>query len=179
MHNEEERLVLRAKQRDAEAFGELYELYFDKIYRYAAFKVRDATEAEDIAEQVFLKAWEAIGSYDLRGLPFAAWLFRIARNAAIDQLRQKSRRQTVLLPEGFESALPDPMAIIESNLTREQLLQAMQCLTEGQRQAIALRFGGGLSLIEAAAVMGRSEGAIKALQHSGVVALRRLLVKEK
>jgi len=175
----EESLVLRARERDAEAFGKLYELYYDRVYRYVAFKVRDLTEAEDIVEQVFLKAWEAIGSYDLRGLPFAAWLFKIARNATIDQLRQKVRRPVSPLPDGFSLPVPDPVEAFESKLSRSELIEAMQQLTEVQRQAIALRFGGELSIVETAKVMGKSEGAIKALQHSGIAALRRILMKEK
>ena len=179
MHIEEESLVLMARKRDAEAFGELYELYFDRIYRYTAFKVRDLTEAEDITEEVFLKAWEAIESYDLRGLPFVAWLFRIARNATIDRWRQKARRPESPLPEAFSLPSEDPVKICEARLSSEELHHAIKHLTEGQRQAIALRFGGGLSLLETATAMGKTEGAIKALQHSGINALRRLLVREK
>lgn len=171
--------MLRARQREAEAFGELYELYFNRIFRYVALKVRDLAEAEDITEEVFLKAWEAIESYDLQGLPFTAWLFRIARNATVDRWRQKARRPEAPLPEGIGLLSEDPVQKCEARLVREELLQAIQHLTEGQRQAIALRFGGGLSVIETAKAMDKTEGAIKALQHSGIKTLRRLLVREK
>ncbi|MDO8669967.1 MAG: sigma-70 family RNA polymerase sigma factor [Dehalococcoidia bacterium] len=143
MQREEESLVLRARKREAEAFGELDELYFDRIYRYVAVKVRDLTEAEDITEEVFLKALEAIESYDLRGLPFVAWLFRIARNATVDRWRQKARRPESPLPEDFSLALEDPVKICEAEMAREELLHAVKHLTDGHRQGIAFRFGGG------------------------------------
>jgi len=173
---DEESLVRRAKERDQEAFAQLYEGYFDKIYRYVAFKVGDRMEAEDITQQVFLNAIRAISSFKLRGVPFSAWLFRIARNQVIDYLRRKTKRPVAPLNESLASAEDDPQLILEHKLDTERLISATKRLTPAQREVISLRFAGEMPIAEVAKVMGKSEGAIKALQHSAIVALRRVLV---
>jgi len=102
----EEILVRRAQQRDEEAFTQLYEEHFDKIYRYVALKIGDQMEAEDLTQQVFIKALQSISSFKWKGIPFSAWLFRIARNQVVDYVRKKKRQATVPLDEsdpcGFE-----------------------------------------------------------------------------
>ncbi len=85
----ESELVALAVRRDAAAFGQLYELHLDSIYRYIYYRVGNAAEAEDLTEQVFLKAWEHIAAYDQRGLPFAAWLYRVAHNLVVDYRRTR------------------------------------------------------------------------------------------
>ncbi len=174
MHDEES-LVQRAKQHDQEAFTQLYEKYFDKIYRYVSLKVGDRMEAEDITQQVFLKAIKSISSFRWKGFPFSSWLFRIAHNQVVDYLRKKTKRETVALDDTLLASDDDPQLAFERKLDIEQLALATKKLTRAQQEVISLRFAGDLPIAQVAKVMGRSEGAVKALQHSAVVALRKEL----
>lgn len=179
MHREED-LVRRAQRREPEAFGQLYEEHFDRIYRYVLLRVKNQADAEDITQQVFLKALENIGSYRWRGMPFASWLFRIAHNLVVDHWKKMSRQKVeAVAPEhidelGVESS-SDPAALTELNFDVKQLAVACEQLTDGQREIVSLRFAGGLSVAESAKVMGKSEGAVKVLQHAALVKLRRIL----
>ena len=177
---DEKSLVKRAQNNDQAAFAQLYEEHFDKIYRYVTLKIGNETEAEDMTQQVFLKALKSISSFKWKGIPFSAWLFRIAHNQVVDYFRSK-KRSAVPLDESLlsdDSSLNNPQAIVEKKLDIEQLLSATQHLTEAQREVISLRFAGELSIAQAAKAIGKSQGAIKALQHSAIVALRKTLVTE-
>ena len=171
---DDDSLVRLVQKQDAEAFGVLYERHFDKIYRYFAFKTGDRTEAEDLTQQVFFKAWDAIGSYKPKGLPFSSWLFRIAHNKLVDYFRSKSKTE---LPLGDIDAPggSDPASVVEQVLSSEELAEACKCLPELHQEVISLRFAAGLSTAEVAKAMGKSEGAVKAMQHSALVELRRIL----
>ena len=172
----EESLILRAKQKDEEAFARLYEEYFDKIYRYVALKVGDKMEAEDIAQQVFLKAIKSISSFKWKGYPFSAWLFRIAHNQVVDYFRKSKKRVSVALDESLVADEDDPPEIFERKLDIEKLASATKQLTPAQQEVISLRFAGGMSIIQVAQAMGKSEGAVKALQHSAIVSLRKVML---
>jgi RNA polymerase sigma-70 factor (ECF subfamily) len=178
VHREED-LVRRAQRREPEAFGQLYEEHFDRIYRYVILRVRNQEDAEDITQQVFLKALEKIGSYRWRGMPFASWLFRIAHNLVVDYWKKKSREKVAAVaPEEIDemaASSNDPVALAELNFDLKQLAAACDRLTDGQREIISLRFAGGLSVAESAKAMGKSEGAVKVLQHAALVKLRRIL----
>ncbi|MBA7625595.1 ECF RNA polymerase sigma factor SigW [subsurface metagenome] len=171
---DEESLVRRAQHRDHEAFAQLYEEHFDKIYRYVTFKIGNKTEAEDMTQQVFLNALQSISSFKWKGIPFSAWLFRIAHNQVVDYLRSK-KRTTVPLDESLVSNDNNPQLLTEQKLDIEQLILATEKLTEAQREVISLRFAGELSIAQVAKAMGKSQGAVKALQHSAIVALRKTL----
>ena len=173
---DEERLIQRAKQHDEAAFAQLYEEYFDRIYRYVALRIGDKMEAEDITQQVFLSAIKAISSFKWKGVPFSAWLFRIAHNQVVDYLRKSKKRVSVHLEESLVASDSDPQEIYERKLNIEKLALATKKLTLAQREVISLRFAAEMSVAQVAEVMGRSEGAIKALQHSAVVALRKALM---
>jgi RNA polymerase sigma-70 factor, ECF subfamily len=174
---DEESLVRRAQQKDSEAISQLYEAYFDKIYRYIALRVRNETEAEDLTQQVFMKMLQSIASYKIKGLPFSSWIYRIAHNQVVDFLRQQNKKSTVDI-EGIP--LPDtgdaPQHIMEQEVDIEQLKRATQKLTPSQQEVLSLRFANELSIAQCAEIMGKTEGAIKALQHSAVLALRKALV---
>ena len=179
---DEEDLVRRAKQHDQEAFTRLYEGYFDKIYRYIVIKVGNETEAEDMTQQVFLNALQSISSFRWQGVPFSSWLYRIAHNQVVDYFRKKTKRPGTFddVPHNISDSNKnnDPQKTTEHNLNIEQLLVAAQQLTEAQREVISLRFTSDLSTAEVAKIMGKSQGAIKALQHSAIVALRKKLLVE-
>jgi RNA polymerase sigma-70 factor, ECF subfamily len=173
---EELDLVQRARQGEQEAFAQLYENHFDKIFRYVVLKIRNQAEAEDMTQQVFIKAYESIGSYQSQGVPFTAWLFRIAHNQMVDYVRKQSKRQTVPLDESLQ--IMDDCDVeheVETKIEMEKVVLATAKLTKAQREVISLRFAGGLSITEAAKTMRKSEGAIKALQHSAILALRKTL----
>ena len=172
---EEESLVRRAQQRDQQAFAQLYEEHFDKIYRYVALRIGNKTEAEDMTQQVFLKALQSISSFRWRGIPFSAWLFRIAHNQVVDYLRKKTKQATVPVDESTVSVISNPQLLVERRLDIEQLLSATKRLTPAQREVISLRFAGELPIAQVAKIMGKSQGAVKALQHSAIVALRKAL----
>ena len=171
---DEESLVRRAQKQDQEAFARIYEEYFDRIYRYITLKIGDAVEAEDLTQQVFLNTLRSISSFKWRGKPFSAWLYRIAHNQVVDYLRKK-KRTAVPLEETLASAGDNPQQAAERKLDIEQVLAAARHLTGAQREVISLRFTSDLSIAQVAGVMGKSQGAVKALQHSGIVALRKAL----
>lgn len=171
---EERSLVQRAQERDEAAFAKIYESYFDKIYRYLVLRIGDRTEAEDLTQQVFIKVVQRIGSFNWRGAPFSAWLFRIAHNQMVDYVRQRSKRQPLTLDESVVGQ-DDPQRTLEVRLDLERVLKAAKKLTRAQQEVISLRFSADLSTREVAKIMNKSEGAIKALQHSAIKVLRRIL----
>ncbi len=173
---DEESLIQRAQHQEPEAFAQLYEAYFDKIYRYVVIRIGNKTEAEDMTQQVFLKALQSISSFRWRGIPFSAWLFRIAHNQVVDYLRKKAKRVIVSIDELPVIANDNPQLVAEQKLDIEQLNLAIKRLTEAQQEVISLRFAGGLAIAQVAKVMGRSQGAVKALQHSAIVTLRKALL---
>jgi RNA polymerase sigma-70 factor (ECF subfamily) len=178
---EEQSLVEKAQQHDENAFAQLYERYFDKIYRYIVLKIGDRHEAEDMTQQVFLKALKSIESFKWKDVPFSAWLYRIAHNQIVDHLRRNTRRPTAPLEEAVlhaEEPGGGPQAMVETKFELEQLVAATKKLTESQREVIALRFSSELPIAEVSRIMGKSEGAVKALQHSAIAALRRIMVVE-
>lgn len=171
----EESLVQRAQQRDATAFSQLYEAYFDKIYRYCCIKLGNEMEAEDMTQQVFIKALNSICSYECKGVPFSAWLFRIAHNQIIDHYRKQSKRGTVNIEDLSLPSRDDPEGTVERKMEIERVSQASKLLTRAQQEVISLRFAAEMSIAEVAKVMGKTEGAIKALQHSAIGTLRKVL----
>jgi len=171
----ESELFQRATQRDAQAFGELYQRYLKQIYRYIFYRVGNATEAEDLTEQTFLKAWEAIGRFREQGVPFIAWLYRLAHNLVIDYRR--TRHQAVSLETACDTmdqaVSPEELAAVRLDVAALQ--QAIARLTPEQQQVIILRFVQGLSHGDVAVIMGKNEGAIRGLQHRALESLHALL----
>ena len=177
---DEASLIRRAQQRDQVALTQLYEENFDRIYRYIVLKIGDRTEAEDMTQQVFLNALQSISSYKWKGMPFSSWLYRIAHNQVVDYWRKKSKHATVPLDESLPipAADGDPKYEVERKVEIETIVMATKKLTPAQQEVISLRFASELSIAEVAGVMGKSEGAVKALQHSAIVALRKVLSPE-
>ena len=164
-------LVDRARQGDADAFGQLYDRFLPEIVRYLARRVGDPDAAEDLAQQVFLKAWQAIPRYEARGVPFKAWLYRMAHNQMVDHFR--TRRPTSDL-EGI-----DPPVASEAEETvialemSEALERALANLSEDHRQVLTLRFLMEKSAREIGEIMGRKEVTVRGLQMRALQALRR------
>lgn len=167
-------LVLRAKSGDQSAFAQIYERYAPAIYRYIFFRVRDVELAEDIQADVFLRMLEGIGRYEDRGWPLSAWLYRIAHDRTIDTIRRRTKRHVVPL-ESWEGSCEGPEHTVNTLLEHEELHQTLNDLTAEQREVIQLRFMADMSVQEVATRLGRSEGAVKALQHRGIQSLARRL----
>lgn len=167
-----ELIIDRAVARDLTALSQLYEIYYDRVYRYILARLRNVTEAEDLAGETFLRMVERIDSFSRRpsGGGFAGWLFKIAHNLMVDRFR--AHRTTAPLTERHEAAEPGPEQLaIEGESVRE-ILQALDYLSDDQRHVLLLRLVGGLSCREAAGVIGTTEGNVRALQHRGVQKLR-------
>jgi RNA polymerase sigma-70 factor (ECF subfamily) len=162
--------------RNSDAFGELYDLFVERVYRYLYFRTGSHPEAEDLTEQVFLKAWEAIGRYRWQGRPFLAWLYRLAHNAHIDHVRSQ-KPTTSLNSDDRPVELPSSAAAVELSraLDADLLARALGELTPDQQQVIVMKFLEGLDNEQIAQSMDKREGAIRALQMRALMSLRRVL----
>ena len=156
----------------------LYEEYYDKIARYAHIHIGDRTEAEDIAGEVFLKALGSLDSYQERGVPMQAWLFRIAHNLVVDYLRKRAKLKTVPIETIPLESNGDPMKLAERNIEMERVNRAMTQLTREQREVLGLRFLGGLTSREVGHILQKNDGAVREMQREAVEKLRKLLTAE-
>lgn len=174
-------LVELAKNYNTKAFGELYEIYFDKIYGFIFYKVGDRTEAEDLAEEVFVKALEAIKGFEWRNVPFVSWLFKIAVNVVNDYFRRCFKMTTVSVEDYINElkTTDDPAALAIKKFSQEKLYLAISKLTEIQQEVIILKFLTNLSNTEIARIIGKNEGAVKSLQHRALNALYKVLEGNK
>jgi RNA polymerase sigma-70 factor (ECF subfamily) len=175
----EAELAERASSHDQEAFAELYNAYVDKIYKYIYYKVGDPSDAEDLCEQVFLKAWEAIGRYKWCGHPFSSWLYKLAHNLVVDHYR--TRRESLPLNDLILSPdePTDPDNALRSAIDAAELQLAIGKLTGEQQQVVSLRFIEGYKNSEIAQMMNKKEGAIRALQYRALRALQTILDAEE
>ncbi|MCI0394750.1 MAG: sigma-70 family RNA polymerase sigma factor [Chloroflexi bacterium] len=169
-------LVRQARAGQPAAFACLYERYLDPVYRFVFFRVGDEQLAEDLASETFLKAWDNLDRYQERGLPFGAWLFRIARNLVVDHYRRQKRASP---PDKTLDSRPDPAIdvaeTVETSLAAGRAFQALAQLTPEQREVLTLKFVEGMSTEDVAQVMRKRPGAIRALQMRGLQALSKLL----
>jgi RNA polymerase sigma-70 factor (ECF subfamily) len=170
-----ERLVAEARSGDSFAFGRLFDLFHEPVYRYIVSRVHRPTDAEDLTQLVFVKALEALPRYEARGVPFGGWLFRLARNTVIDFVRTRHEHgdlEAIVERPGRDAG---PEAIVQQREELDAVATALEALTDEQREAIALRFFAGLSAREAAEAMGKQEGTVRGLQFRAIAALRREL----
>jgi RNA polymerase sigma-70 factor (ECF subfamily) len=172
---EERELIRRAKECDPSAFARIFEYYYQDVYNYIYHKVANVHLAEDLTSDVFLKVLESIDSFSFRGVPLAMWLLRIARNLMVDYFRGQPKSSDFPIKEDLLPAEVGPSDIFERKLTRQQLVRAFSDLTEDQQDVIILKFVDGLTNTEVGQVLGKSEGAIKSLQHRALVSLNRVL----
>lgn len=166
-------LVALAKE-DAEAFGELYARYVKKMYSYIFHRTGNTQDAEDLTAKVFSRAYSHIGNYVDRGLPFQAWLYRIAHNLVANWHRDQARRKIIALDDYVAHSLQSeaPERLAEDQEERDQLLAAVRRLPEERQQLLLLKFIEQLSNAEIGQIMERTEGAIKSLYHRTLLALR-------
>ena len=171
---EDETLVDRATAGDREAFGELYDRCVRRVFRHVLYMVNDTDLAEDLTEQTFLRALEAIHRYERRGVPFLAWLLRIARNLYLND-RRVERNNSSIHNKWNGGGAPSPEFYCEAKLDGEEVWRAVRALDGDQRQVIVLRFMDGLSYADVAEVLGKSVGAVRVAQFRALRALRRSL----
>ncbi|MCU0495114.1 MAG: sigma-70 family RNA polymerase sigma factor [Chloroflexaceae bacterium] len=167
-------LITRAKASDPNALATIYERYSPGIYRYIYYRVGDAEVAEDLRAEVFLRMLESMDRYEDRGWPISAWLYRIARDRTIDLLRRQQKRPHLPL-EAWSDLCDGPEGTVDVQMAREELHRSLAHLTEHQRMVIWLRFIENFSVQEVAQRLGRTEGAVKALQHRALQTLARVL----
>lgn len=170
-------LVEAAQSGDTFSFGCLYDRYVDVVYRYVLVRLGDRALAEDVTSETFLRAFRRIHSITYQGRDVGAWFITIARNLVLDHLKSSRFRLEVSTadPDEGPEVVSGPESQVLANLTRIELLRCVQLLGDDQRECIVLRFLQGLSVSETAEVMGRNQGAIKALQHRAVRRLAQLL----
>jgi len=173
--------IVNESKKNPQAFAKIYELFFDKIYGYVYYKIGIVAEAEDISEQVFLKALEGIGNFEWKGVPFSSWLFRIASNLVVDYFRKKNKLSTVPIEEQAYKIADnrrDTEDMINLKLSFETAQKAICKLSEDQQNVVILKFLNGFSNAEIAGVLGKTEGAVKSIQHRALNSLRKALKGE-
>ena len=174
----EDDVLARAAQGDGEAFGALYERYVERIFNYIYYRTGDVYEAEDLTERVFLRALRHITNYHDRGVPFSAWLYRIAHNLVANWHRDNSRRKEIPLDDGILSPLhgnhhsEHPEHELMASEERDGLIYVIRKLPADRQQLLILKFVEHLSNAEIGQIMGRTEGAVKSLYHRTLLSIR-------
>jgi len=167
-----EKKLVEAAQADPSRFADLYELHFERIYAFIARRVRDRGETEDLTSEVFHRALANLGRFEWRGMPFLAWLYRIALNAITDRARKKGLEAAQAEPPDAADPAAPPHEEMEQAERRAQLYRSVEGLPTDQRRVILLRFAHEKSIREIAGELGRSEGAVKQLQVRALENLR-------
>lgn len=175
----ERALLKRAQAYDEEALGTIYDQYAPAIYKYLYRRVHDAQVAEDLTGEVFARMLQAIRSEKPWHTSFQGWLYRIAHNLVVDYYRRQPPVPASALHEELVADEDDPDSALAETLSYRRLEAAIRFLTPDQQQVLALRFGEQLTVREIAEIMGKNVGAIEALQHRALAALRRLMGKEE
>lgn len=177
----EKEVLAQAGQGDKQAFGVLYDRYAERIYNYIFYRTGNSLDAEDLTARVFFRAMRHITNYTDRGVPFSAWLYRIAHNLVANWHRDSSRRQEVALEDGYRSPKGDeyPEAALMQNEEQSALLSLIRDLPEERQQLLILKFVEHMSNAEIGEIMDRTEGAIKSLYHRTLLALREEIKSDK
>ena len=169
-------IIKRAVEGDSSAFGQLYDHYQPKIYRFTLVKVSHREEAEDLTHQVFLKALQSIGSYKDLGFPFSSWLYRIARNQVVDYYR--TRKETVRIEDTDPDEMPEKHPAhdkLADKIEIERTQKALRKLKPEYQDVIMMRFVEDLPIRETAIAMGKTEGAVKLIQYRAIKELKKTL----
>lgn len=177
LDKKEEEILADALHGDKESFGVLYERYVDRIFNYVFYRTGNVHDAEDLTARVFYRAFNHIQTYTDRGVPFSAWLYRIAHNLVANWHRDRSRHQEIPLSDAptlqYKGTSPEAAAV--NHQEQESLLRIIHHLPPERQQILILKFVENLSNAEIGKIMGRSEGAVKSLYHRILIALRNEL----
>lgn len=173
---DEASLLQRARERDPAALATIYDTYAPQIYAYIYRRIRDPHRAEDLTSTVFLKMLESLDKNNFARERLQSWLYRIAHNTIIDHVRYQQRRPVQTLYEVVEThSEEDPASLVQKQMQDEAVWNAIQQLTEDQKNVIILRFGEGLTAPQVAEILDKTEEAVRALQRRGLANLRKIL----
>ncbi|MBM3143129.1 MAG: sigma-70 family RNA polymerase sigma factor [Chloroflexi bacterium] len=171
-------LVQRAIGHDAEAFGRLYDMHVNRVYRHVYYRVGNKSDAEDLTQRVFLKAWQAIGRYKKTSSPFVAWLMTISHNLVIDFYRTRKAESYLDVDFIAHDPAPGPERAAEASFEQQRLRRAILQLRGDEQQVVMMRFIEGFEFKEIASLLGKKEGNIRVILHRALVKLRHMLEKE-
>jgi RNA polymerase sigma-70 factor (ECF subfamily) len=177
--SDEAALLQRAVQHDAEAFGRLYDIHVDRVYRHLYYRLGNEHDAEDLTQQVFLKAWQAMHRYKKTASPFAAWLMTIAHNLVVDFYRTRKDRAHLEAEVLADDPASRPEQTAEASLEQQRLQKAVLQLGGDEQQVVVLRFMEGFEYREIASLLKKKEGNIRVILHRALVKLRDILEKEE
>jgi RNA polymerase sigma-70 factor, ECF subfamily len=172
-------LVQRAIGHDADAFGKLYDMHVDRVYRHVLYRVGNEPDAEDLTQQVFLKAWQAIGRYRRAASPFVAWLMTISHNLVVDFYRTRKEKAYLEVEALADDGASNPERKAEDKSEQERLRNAILQLRGDEQQVVILRFIEGLEYSEIASLLKKSEGNVRVILHRALVKLRKIAAKEE
>ena len=175
--DEEAQLIARAQESERAAWDEIFQRHYHRVYVFVFCRVGDATAAEDLTADVFVEAWKGIDRFSYRGVPLIAWLYRIAHNLLADFLEKRKKSRTQPLEEGPRE-VADPRDEAESVALWDMVSNAFKKLTREQQMVLVSRFLEGLSVAETAALLGKNENAVKALEFRALKSVRKILGRE-
>lgn len=176
---DEAALIERVVGRDAGAFGQLYDMHVDRVYRHIYHRVGNQADAQDLTQQVFLRAWQAIDRYKKTASPFAAWLMTISHNLVVDFYRTVKDRAYVEAEALAGSPASSPEQAAETGFEQQRLRRAILRLSGDEQRVVVLRFMEGFEFAEIACVLNKKEGNIRVILHRALVKLRDILAKEE
>ena len=171
-------LIDKAVIQDADAFGRLYDMHVDRVYRHIFYRVGSEADAEDLTQQVFLKAWQGIGRYRRRASPFVAWLLTISHNLVVDFYRTRKDRTYLEIEALAGDAAYDPERAAEASLDQARLRRGILQLRGDEQQVVIMRFMEGFEYAEIASEMNKKEGNIRVIVHRALLKLRAILENE-
>lgn len=172
----EEELIKKAQNGENQAFGQLYDQYVTRIYRFVFLKVTNRHDAEDLTHQIFLQAWQNIQSFQFRGFPLSSWLYKIAMNAVIDFYRTRKNEESIeLIAEDAFAETPEFAKNIDQALELQTVKFALAKLEPDQQNVLVMKFIDELSNKEIAEIFGKSEGAVRVIQHRALKQLKNIL----
>lgn len=171
-------LIQRAIKGDAEAFGQIYDLHADRVFRTVYYRVGDSKEAEDLTQEVFLRAWKALPSYKLTSSPLLAWLMTIAHNLVVDHYRAKRKEPHLDAEMLADDSVSRPDRVAEESLKRQELRQALMKLKPLEQQVVLLHLIEGFPYAEIAPLLGKTAGNLRVIQHRALVKLAKMLERE-
>jgi RNA polymerase sigma-70 factor (ECF subfamily) len=172
-------LLQHAREYDAQALARIYDRYAEPIYRYLYRYLGDAAQAEDLTSEVFLRLLNVLNTPRAPRDQLQGWLYRVAHNVAMDWFRQRAKDENLVSNEVLLGEDNSPLAELEKRQTRGRLRAAIRQLTVDQQRVLLLRFGQGYKIAETSQLMGKSEGAVKILQHRAIRRLRKLLAPQE
>jgi len=172
-------LIERAVSHDPDAFGRLYDMYVDRVYRHIYYRVGNVADAEDLTQQVFLRAWRAIDRYKKTASPFLAWLMTISHNLVVDFYRTKKDKTYLEADVTAAELTASPEQVAEAHFEQQRLRRAILQLRGDEQQVVLLRFIEGFQFREIASLLGKSEGAMRVILHRALMKLRHILEREK